>query len=99
MREALYQWWLTNRGLVGGTLAVAVTLGIAFGLWDGPGSGALVAFSILAVLGVLMLSSATFSGMDVTLDRQIAMRERDAARKQRARDEKARAEAAGREAL
>ena len=50
----------------------------------------------LAAATIAGLASA---GMDVTLDRQIAMRERDAARTQKARVEKAQEVAAGSEAL
>ena len=74
-------WWRTNRVLVQWTLAIAMVAGIGFGVWGGLRAGVLVAGSILALMAVLALSSATMAGMDVTLDRQIAMREREDARK------------------
>lgn len=84
MRASLSAWWRTNRTLALWTVAIAVTAGIGFGVWGGLRAGVLVGGAIIAFMAVLALSSATMVGSDRTLDRQIAMRERDDARRREA---------------
>lgn len=78
-------WWRTNGTVVRWTVGAALGAGLVFGLWRGPRAGLLVGGSILALVAVLALTSATLSGMNATMDRQIAARERDAARNAEAR--------------
>ncbi len=73
-------WWRENRVLVVGTIAVGVILGLGAWIWAGPRAGVLVCGAVIALMGVLMVSSASMSGSNQILDRQIAMRERDEAR-------------------
>lgn len=67
--------WRENRRLFGWTLAVAVVLGMVFGVLTTPRGGLIVAGSVLAIVGILVLSSATMRGSEQILDRQIRDRE------------------------
>ena len=70
------RFWQDNRSLIGWTVAVAVALGLVFAVLTTPRGGLLVGGSVLAIVGILVLSSATMRGSEQTLDRQIRDRER-----------------------
>ena len=79
-------WWQGSGRLVAVTCAVAVCLGLLFGVLTTPRGGLLVAGSVLAVVGVLVLSAQTMRGSEQILERQIRDRHRD----RQARDRRAR---------
>ena len=62
--------------MIGWTLVTAAVLGLVFRLLTTPRGGLLVGGSVLAIVGILVLSSATMRGSEQTLDRQIRDRER-----------------------
>lgn len=69
-------FWDGSGRLIRSTLIVAVLLGLVFGVTTTPRGGLLVAGSVIALVGILVLSAQTMRGSEQTLDRQIRDRER-----------------------